>query len=90
MRDPPTLENAQTLALKVLGFLANSPETMERLMQQSGLDSATIRERAAEPDFLLAVVDFLMANEDVMIDFCQVTRIEPKAVQLASQLLSGV
>ena len=84
-----TPAESETIALNALGFLADSPNGLERLMEQSGLDSTTIRERVADRHFLGAVLDFLMANEALLTDFCQSTQTEPQAVQMANRLLSG-
>lgn len=82
-------EDAETVALNVLGFLAESPQALETLMNQSGLDSSTIRKRATDRDFLAAVVDFLMTNEELLVDFCESRRIDPKTVKLAAHELSS-
>lgn len=58
-------------------------------MAQSGVDVTTLRARAAESDFLVAVLDFLMANEELLVDFCETRRIDPKAVQMAVHILGG-
>jgi hypothetical protein len=89
MRTRTNPKDAETIALNVLGFLAESPQAMERLMDQSGLDSSTIRKRAADRDFLAAVVDFLLANEHLLVDFCESRRIDPKRVQMAAHDLGG-
>ena len=89
MRGRTTQESAETMALNVLGFLADSPENLERFMTQSGTDLSTIRKRAGDRDFLVAVMDFLMANEALLVDFCQTTETDPKAVQIANHVLGG-
>jgi hypothetical protein len=89
MRGRTTPEVAETIALNALGYLAESPESLERLMNQSGLDSTTIRQRAAERDFLAAVLDFLMANEELLIDFCRDRQIDHQSVQMACHVLGG-
>ena len=89
MRSRTTLDDAETIALSALGFLADSPNRLELLMDQSGLDLATIRQRAADRNFLVAVLDFLLANEALLVDFCESTQTPPKAVQMANRLLSG-
>jgi Protein of unknown function (DUF3572) len=89
MRPGRNPQDAETVALNVLGFLAESPQAMEKLMIQSGLDLSTIRKRTADRDFLAAVVDFLMSNEELLVDFCQTRGIDPKTVQLAAHQLGG-
>jgi hypothetical protein len=89
MRGRTTLDEAETIALNALGFLADSPKGLELLMDQSGLDLATIRQRAADRDFQAAVLDFLLANEALLANFCQSTQTEPQAVHMANHLLRG-
>jgi hypothetical protein len=89
MQRRTTLEDAETIALNALTFLADSPDRMELFVQQSGLDLATIRKRAADREFLAAVTDFLMANEALLVDFCQSTQTQPQAVRMANHLLSN-
>jgi hypothetical protein len=89
MHTRTNLKNAETIALNVLGFLVESPQAMERLMNQSGLDLSTIRKRAVDREFLAAVVDFLMANEELLVDFCESRRVDPKTVQMAAHDLGG-
>lgn len=89
MRGRLSPEDAETTALNALGFLADSPRALETFMAQSGVDVTTLRARAAESDFLVAVLDFLMANEELLVDFCETRRIDPKAVQMAVHILGG-
>jgi hypothetical protein len=88
MRRRLTPAEAETIALNVLGFLADTPNGLNRLMEQSGLDSTTIRGRVGDRHFLGAVLDFLMANEELLADFCRGTQTEPLAVRMANHLLS--
>jgi hypothetical protein len=89
MRGGMTFESAQTLALKALGFLVNSDGALERLMELSGLDAQTVKARADEPDFLASLLDFLLSDEALLVDFCHDESIDPKQVHLARHLLGG-
>jgi len=86
MRRAPNRENAETIALNALSFLAESQEALESFMHQSGVDPATIRLRAAERDFLAAVLDF----EVLLVRFCDSTQTEPKVVRQANYELGGM
>jgi hypothetical protein len=90
MPRPLTPQDAEAIALNALGFLVDSTEVLDRFMHQSGVDATTIRARAQERDFLAAVLDFLMADETLLMDFCEATRTEPKVVQRAIYELSGL
>ena len=89
MRARMNLESAQTIALKALGFIANSEGALDRLMELSGLDRLTLRERAAEPEVLASLLDFLLQDEGLLVDFCQDESVDPKDVHMARHLLGG-
>jgi Protein of unknown function (DUF3572) len=89
MRGRLTLEDAETIAFNALKFLADSPEALDRFMQQSGVDLMTIRATATDRGLQLAVMDFFMANEELLVDFCESTRTQPRNFQLAVHLLGG-
>ena len=82
-------EEAQTLALKALGFVAGSEGGLERLMELSGLDLGTLRARAGEPEVLASLLDFLLMDEGLLVDFCHGEAIDAKAVHMARYVLGG-
>ena len=84
-----TAELAETMALNALGFLVNSPEELDRFMALSGADSAMLRERATDPEFLAAVMDFMLANEQLLKDFCEAETLDPRNLHLARRALPG-
>jgi hypothetical protein len=89
MRRALNPKNAETLALNALSFLAESPDSLDSFMRQSGVDPTTIRLRATERDFLAAVLDFLMADEALLVRFCESTRTAPTSVRWANYELGG-
>ncbi|HEY7978121.1 MAG TPA: DUF3572 domain-containing protein [Rhizomicrobium sp.] len=89
MRPKMTPANAETLALKGLAFLANSDEPLDRFMALSGAGADELRERAGEPEFLAAVMDFLLSDEALLTTFCDETSIDPRELQMARQALPG-
>ena len=90
MRRTANARNAETIALNALSFLVESSDALETFMRQSGVDPTTIRARAAERDFLTAVLDFLMADEALLVRFCEATRTEPGAIRQAHYALGGL
>jgi hypothetical protein len=82
-----TTDSAAALALKALAFVATDSGVLERLLAQSGLDAATLRERATEPHLQAAILDFLLTNEDLLLPFCGAEAIDPRTVHLAKHLL---
>ena len=89
MRGRPTPEEAQVLALKALAFIVNSEETLGRFMALSGLDGASLRARAGEPELHVALLDFLLADEGLVVEFCETASVDARAVHLARYVLGG-
>lgn len=84
-----TPANAEILALKGLAFLANSDEPLDRFMALSGVGADQLRERADDPEFLAAVMDFLLSDEALLTIFCDNASIDPHDLQMARQALPG-
>ena len=84
-----TPENAEILALKGLAFLANAPDSLDRFLALSGIGGGELRERAEEPEFLAAVLDFLLSDEPLLTAFCEAEALDAKAVHGARRTLPG-
>ena len=84
-----TPDQAQTLALKALAFLANSEGALQRLMDQSGLDVGTLKERVGDADMQVSLLDFLLSDEELLTGFCDVDSTDPKTVHMARYVLGG-
>ena len=81
--------SAETIALRGLAFLAASPEELTRFMNASGTEPAELRARAAEPEFLVAVLDFLLADDALLTAFSEDEDLNPRAIHLARHELTG-
>jgi Protein of unknown function (DUF3572) len=81
--------SAETIALQALAFLAGAPEALHHFVAVSGADAASLRQRAAEPEFLSAVLNYLLANEDLLIQFCAEHALAARTVHLAGAQLGG-
>ena len=84
-----TPQAAQTVALKGLAFLVNSDGPLDRFMALSGIGPGELRERAGDPEFLAAVMDFLLSDEQLLTSFCDDASIDPRQLQMARQALPG-
>lgn len=65
-----TADAAETLALTALGWLLEHEELLPVFMGSSGASAADMRDRAADPDFLGSVLDFLLMDEAWLVAFC--------------------
>ncbi len=80
---------AETLAIKALGYLVDSGPALDRFMAESGADAPYLRERAADPEFLAAVLDFLLTDDSLLGGFCEAEQITPKTLHLVRHALPG-
>lgn len=81
--------DAEIVALRALQFIGADAKVFSRFIGVTGLDLATIRQRAAEPSLLIAVLDFLLADERTVMAFTTEVGLAPEAPLLARQLLAG-
>ncbi|HVV26740.1 MAG TPA: DUF3572 family protein [Rhizomicrobium sp.] len=84
-----TPETAEILALQALAWLAGDEIAIGRFLDLSGLDMAALREAADSPETGAAVLDFLLANEDLLLRFCEEANVPPRDLHLARHRLGG-
>jgi hypothetical protein len=81
-------ENAEILALQGLGWLAGDEEALQRFLDLSGLDATALRTGAGTSDMNLAILDFLLGHEDLLLRFCEAEAILPRDLHLARHRLA--
>jgi len=84
-----TPEYAAEIGLDALVWIASDPDRSGPFLGTSGLDAADIRNRAADPEFLGFVLDYLGAGDDALLDFCAERHLRPETVMAARQALPG-
>ncbi|MEM6678598.1 MAG: DUF3572 domain-containing protein [Pseudomonadota bacterium] len=84
-----TPEAAETLALEALGYLAADETLMTRFMAEAGAAPGDLSAAAADPAFLGFVLDFLLADEPVLMAFAESVRSAPERVMQARAALPG-
>ncbi|MCA3628870.1 MAG: DUF3572 domain-containing protein [Methylobacterium sp.] len=78
---PRTLEaDPEMLAISALSFLAEEPERLSRFLDLTGLSPITLRRAAAEPRFLASVLDYLVADESLLLAFAANAQVAPETV----------
>jgi Protein of unknown function (DUF3572) len=82
-------ETAQVLALQVLGWLAADDEIFPLFLGATGASIADLKARAADPDFLGAVLDFLLMDDAWVVAFCDGHRHPYTAPAVARAALPG-
>ena len=59
--------DAELLAISCLGVIAAESETLARFLVATGLGPATLRDAANEPGFLAAVIEYVLADESLLL-----------------------
>ncbi|MBW8617127.1 MAG: DUF3572 family protein [Hyphomicrobiales bacterium] len=75
------------LAISALLFIAAETETLSRFLELTGLDPGEVRAAASDKRFLLAVLDFLMADEPLLLAFAASEALPPETVVAAHRKL---
>ncbi len=89
MKDRITPEKAEILALEALAWLAGQPDGIARFLAVSGLEATDLRRAAGDRDLLGALLDFLLINEPLLLEFCQITSSQSSAGHTARHLLEA-
>ena len=84
-----TQQAAEILALKGLAFLANAPDSLDRFLALTGITGTELRDRAEEPEFLAALMDFVLSDEPLLTAFCEAESLNAKTVHMARHALPG-
>jgi len=81
---------AEVLAVDALSFLAAEPERLGRFLALTGIGPDEIRSAATAPHFLAGVLDHIVGDERLLIEFAAHARIKPEAVMRAAAAIGGV
>lgn len=81
-------EHAEVIALGALGWLAEA-ELLDAFQSSTGVDRETIRNGAEDPDFLAAVLDFILMRDDWVEGACAAASLRPETLLAARAALPG-
>ena len=82
-------DQAESLAIAAVAFLAADDERLGRFLALTGLDPMGLRAAAAQPGFLAGVLDHLGSDETLLLAFATHAGIDPAEVDRARVSLSG-
>ncbi|MEO9338988.1 DUF3572 domain-containing protein [Mesorhizobium sp. SB112] len=86
-RQSLTPENAETIAVSALAFIASDPELLPRFLSMTGIEANAIRAAASEPGFLAGVMQFIVAHEPTLMRFSQESGIAPETIAASVKAL---
>lgn len=82
-------EAAEALALQAVALIATDEDLLPRFLAITGSGLDDLRERLADPDFLGAVLDFVLESDEVVQRLAEAAGLSPEAVLHARRQLPG-
>lgn len=82
-------EQAETIALQALSFLAKDDELLSHFLMVTGLTPQELKKRVREPDLLGGVLDAILADDKILLGFCNSTSLSPDTIVQARRALPG-
>ena len=89
MKQSASLEAGRSLAVSGLAFIAADSDRLSRFLNLTGLGPHNLRTAAADPAFLDSVLDYLVADETLLLAFAADAGLKPEAVARAHAALRG-
>jgi Protein of unknown function (DUF3572) len=83
-------EVAEIVAIQALGFLAGEPERLGRFLAETGIGPETLRSSAADPNFLVSVLDFILRDDETVKAFAASSKLHPTNIMAARQVLGDL
>lgn len=81
------LDNPEAVAMRALGFIASRHKQLDRFLSRTGLSSADLNRRPANPRYLTAILDFLIKDETTLQEFARAVDLPPEAAYEARRLV---
>ncbi len=89
LRDKPSSADPAVLALQALAHVAGDEEMGPRFLVLTGMDADALRANAGKPATLMALLDYLMANEHDLVATAEAIGVKPEALALAARKLGS-
>ena len=86
---PLSREAAELVGLQALGWIAAQPELAATFLAAAGASPGELSVRAADPEFLGFVLDFLLADEAALLAFAAEADVAPDRPLRARVALPG-
>jgi len=84
-----TAEAAEGLAIQALTFIAGNGERLGRFLAITGLGPAQIRAAAQAPGFLKGVLEYVVGDERLLLEFAGEADIDPADIGRALAALGA-
>lgn len=84
-----TQEDAELMALRLLGWIAGNEEVMLDFLNATGSDASTLRQNASEPETLESVISFVLQSDAMVMSACAALHCPPETIIAARNSLPG-
>ena len=81
-------EVAEIVAIQALAFVAGDADRLGSFLAESGIGPETLRDAAANPQFLAHVLDFVMRDDATVKAFAAASNLHPTNIAAAHQALN--
>lgn len=78
------------MALRALAYIAADQERLQGFLLLTGLTVDDLRRRAGEADFLSGVLDHLLSDEPLLLEFVAEAAASPASVMTARRQFPGM
>jgi len=82
-------EDAQAIALRALAYVAENEDRLSRFLAASGISQNDVSGRLGDPAFLAGVLDFVLADDEMTVEFVNQINIDPMLPRLTRRKLPG-
>lgn len=82
-------EQAETVALQALVWILEDEDMTLRFLGMSGADLQALRQGADQPEVLCSVMDFILTDDRMVLDFARSANMSPENVPVARYSLPG-
>jgi ABC-type uncharacterized transport system YnjBCD substrate-binding protein len=89
LRDRPSPADPAVLALQALAHVAGDEDMGPRFLALTGMDAAALRANADKPATLMALLDYLMANEHDLVATAEAIGVTPEQLAGAARKLGS-
>jgi hypothetical protein len=80
-------EVAEIVAIQALNFLASDPGRLGLFLAETGIEPETLRQSAADPQFLSSVLDFILRDDATVKAFAEASKLHPTNIAAAREVL---
>jgi Protein of unknown function (DUF3572) len=82
-------EKAEALALQGLSFLASDAARLTQFLTATGVDPGDLKDWNGNPGIQVAVLDFLLSDESLLLVFAAEAGLRPEEIAPAQAVLAG-